>query len=1260
MKKVEKKILSLVLLSLFVLTNFSSGLIVNATQKDEQIESNNQTTTSSINEFKDNPLSDEELSKIKNKKLSREADYVEQFAGNTALNYSTTSPIVVLIKFKGQSDEEAYSKEEINEIKESFCGEKYSLKDYLETVSYGQCSVNPQFIFDKDKKVLIYEAPYPKEYYSPYDEVMNPIGYTNFYDRTKLLMDAFAFIKDKLPDNVDYDIDKDGYYDCVDFLVPAQTEWNTFLWPHKSSVHDSEGVTEKNGCKLNTYNLITKERILDSKYKVVTHEYLHTLGYPDFYVYNKASFENPMDEWSIMATSNGFQSVYERIAYSGWISENDVKTISEEGIYKIDNAAMSPKNHDIAYRINIPNTNQYFMIEYRDKSANIYTNENIKSGIVSYRIDDSRRGNSEGDPEVYTLRNEHLNTVINNSGEEVKLILSSGEETGYKIQYVKEENGQAYFKLIKYTPNQEKINITGIDVDNQYGQYIYTVNVDNPNGKDLRYTYLSLDKNNNETALLSNSESNVYQKYGYSNIKVVVSDGNGAIGIAFSNNTDIINKISIDKGTTIKFQDTAKISIDLLDSTYKDKYNYSFIAYLGDIKEVINNVTSYDDVISCEWKPQQTGEYTIRAIAMDSDGETIDEETIRVNVTDSMLINMSQNSPVELGDKITLTAKGSNLDENYKYKFSVLFDGKEEILSDFADKNSIVWEPSEGGKYQIKIQMRDTNNNITERIVDYDVEFGEIINGLEINGSLKSGEEIEAIIESNYKNEEFTYSAKAIYYGNDGEEDLGYILQDSRDDKFKFKFNEMGSYEFIIYLKYKGEIIQTYYKDIYIEGNIKPKIITSVDSPQKVDTPIIINTSAEGKGKYEYKCLIYSNGNLELTSDYMENLNVKWIPKHSGDYIIEIKAKDERGKIESVSKSYTITNNIKITDVKASSNEYYGPNTKIDITFDSEGGDGDNRYYVYVENYYTTNILLFDSTEKKCQYQMDIYMENVNIKVIAVDRNGNFDVYYKKLDIIDARPQLIITPNDRITVDDVVELKAIPYSEGNYKYRFAVAYGTNFDWEVIYGEEEYLNEFSDESTISWKPSKEGDYKIIVQIKDENGEIITNEKYIFVEEGKPIYIKDVTINSSNNMMAKYPITIKTEVYSKEKLAKLVYFIYKDDSMKLITEIDSTDNSITWTPLEEGNYTIVVKAYDSNNNMDSVSKKIKINKNKKDEPKEEENKNNKPNMSDNKDSNGSNMAKTGDNNKLDILIIALMISGLVIITLMIRNKKNKSNC
>ena len=163
MKKVEKKILSLLLLSLFVLTNFSSGLIVNATQKDEQIESSNQTTTSSINEFKDNPLSDEELSKIKNKKLSREANYVEQFAGNTSLNHSTTNPIVVFIKFKGQSDEEAYSKEEINETIESFCGEEYSLKNYLETVSYGQCSVNPQFIFDKDKKVLIYEAPYPKE-----------------------------------------------------------------------------------------------------------------------------------------------------------------------------------------------------------------------------------------------------------------------------------------------------------------------------------------------------------------------------------------------------------------------------------------------------------------------------------------------------------------------------------------------------------------------------------------------------------------------------------------------------------------------------------------------------------------------------------------------------------------------------------------------------------------------------------------------------------------------------------------------------------------------------------------------------------------------------------------------------------------------------------------------------------------------------------------------------------------------------------------
>ena len=64
----------------------------------------------------------------------------------------------MLIKFKGQTDEEAYSDYMIQKIKNCFAGESSSLKDYLKNVSRGRCTVNPYFAFNKgDNNIYVYE-----------------------------------------------------------------------------------------------------------------------------------------------------------------------------------------------------------------------------------------------------------------------------------------------------------------------------------------------------------------------------------------------------------------------------------------------------------------------------------------------------------------------------------------------------------------------------------------------------------------------------------------------------------------------------------------------------------------------------------------------------------------------------------------------------------------------------------------------------------------------------------------------------------------------------------------------------------------------------------------------------------------------------------------------------------------------------------------------------------------------------------------------
>ena len=473
-----KKLLSrlLLILMIFSLTFGSTGIKMTKATEDKieeetsvVLESNTElyetdvTDVTEETEFHDNYLEDNEINGPSYAKNS-----LENASGVKEITQGKINPIVVLIDFpESEGDASSgkinlnstYSENELSTIESSLSGSSESMKDYVSMVSGGKCVVNPYYAYNINNNVYVYTADHTKEYYMPYSETSNPIGYKSSekYTRTELLIDAFAAIKDYIPKDLDVDTDDDGYIDAVDFFVNYETEWNSFLWPHKWCVFGDVEKTEVNGAVLDEYNLHTSDHIKSEKYRVASHEFMHLLGFPDMYVYGgSGAFKDPVGKWSMMAANTGYPTVWERIRYGGWISENDIPTISQNGIYTIKGSTLDSKKNTIAYKVSIPGSDEFFMIEYREKTANVYEEKIPATGIIVYRVDPNSEGNSSGNPEIYILRNPGYVSfggyLCGKKGQEsFELKLSSGESTGYVVEYLSNTNGQAQFILRKNT-----------------------------------------------------------------------------------------------------------------------------------------------------------------------------------------------------------------------------------------------------------------------------------------------------------------------------------------------------------------------------------------------------------------------------------------------------------------------------------------------------------------------------------------------------------------------------------------------------------------------------------------------------------------------------------------------------------------------------------------------------------------------------------------------------------------------------------------
>ena len=342
--------------------------------------------------------------------------FVPQMSAQTNLFVGTQNRIVVFARFNGDPDMDALH----SDYENMFNGETGSLKAYFKAISNDKLTVNsllfPQNITTGNSFELKY-------CYYCYDTTWKG-SYPNCKgsDITSLFDVNIGFIlKDltakmeasgELTDASTLDSDNDGFVDnfVIVFRGAARGMGKGIYSPQigtvSSTFTNTNGVIQLDGKTIKNYTITFEHNSIDTHCRFL----LNYLGFPVQYR-NLNTLPRSVGAWDPMdGPQLSYPLVYNRMKYSNanWIT--NIPQINAPGIYSLSTANNATNN---AYKILSSNPQQYWVLEYRNKSVTWDTNL-PESGLIIYRVDENYKGSITTNSEVYLYRRDGTSTVSGN------------------------------------------------------------------------------------------------------------------------------------------------------------------------------------------------------------------------------------------------------------------------------------------------------------------------------------------------------------------------------------------------------------------------------------------------------------------------------------------------------------------------------------------------------------------------------------------------------------------------------------------------------------------------------------------------------------------------------------------------------------------------------------------------------------------------------------------------------------------------------
>ncbi len=275
-----------------------------------------------------------------------------------------------------------------NELLNIFNGTSTSLKSYYSVMSNGAVNIHSLIPYN-GSQVYVYNDDNNRSYY-------NTSGNDRWRKESTLVSNAIKSATNyyNISQGTDLDVNDDQYIDSVSIIVygSSSSTWGSLLWPHSVNLDSIDGdnnYTPVNGVKVGNYSFNFERNITLG---VLCHETAHVLGAPDLYHYNGSSSQNQdivtVGKWDLMENDLDMPQyllTYMRKNYVGGIGDEQIESITENGVYSLKPVSSASSNDVLAYKIPT-SKDEYFMVEYRRKTNSGYDSELPGSGLIVYRV----------------------------------------------------------------------------------------------------------------------------------------------------------------------------------------------------------------------------------------------------------------------------------------------------------------------------------------------------------------------------------------------------------------------------------------------------------------------------------------------------------------------------------------------------------------------------------------------------------------------------------------------------------------------------------------------------------------------------------------------------------------------------------------------------------------------------------------------------------------------------------------------------------
>lgn len=593
-------------------------------------------------------------------------------------------------------------------------------------------------------------------------------------------------------------------------------------------------------------------------------------------------------------------------------------------------------------------------------------------------------------------------------------------------------------------------------------------------------------------------------------------------------------------------------------------------------------IQDYSPSSEALWVPSEMGQYTLVAFVKDAAGtESVSSAQFQVTAPPKVSVDWISAQPSlsqQVGDTVSLSAKGSGGVGQLQYKFSYEKDGSWVRIQDYSSSNTAQWAPQQAGDYTLTVFIKDANGTEVAKGTPFHVEAGDPpkITGLSVDkpSPQHAGNSLQISAQA-------SGGVGQLQYKFSYEKDGAWVrIQDYSTSKTATWTPEQpGAYQLVVFVKDSQGIEVTKGLTYQVTESIPLKVrsfTTDAPSPQYTGSSIRLTAEGEGEGNLEFKFLCQIDGVWEEIQGYSQENSTVWKPTVPGSYSLAVYVRNSQGQEISKILPYEIKakNPITIQSFQAEKTSPQLVGTQIKLTASASGGEGQLQYrFAYQKG--DQWLTLKDYSSPNSAIWTPVTAGAYTLGVFVKDSSGTEELKTMTFQVRSPDPivisALLASPNGSQMLGGQVSLAASANGgEGSLRYRFAYQ-KDGAGWVTI-------QDYSSQQAVSWTPKEAGDYQVAVFVKDGMGNEEQKSLSYTVNTPDPVEVTKFTMDLTSPQQP--GTTIYLSASAKGGVGDYQYrFAYKEGANWVYLGDYSTKNYVNWTPTEPGDYTLAAFVKDS---------------------------------------------------------------------------------